>query len=76
MFETFTADTAPGFAKHASSFRSDDRCEDVYYVVGEDFKEVLTETLRLYTLEKHIDYDLSYSTEAAKWVGITTRDKE
>ncbi len=75
MTTTYTTADAPGFAKHSSSFRTDERCYDVHFVVGSDYNEVLVDTLALMASDKTlIDYDVGYSTEGAEFVGVTCRD--
>lgn len=73
--ERYTAENAPGFAKHASSFKNDDRCYEVDFVTGPDYDEVWTEIIKCYgTGEGYSDLDVNFSTEGDCYVGITCRD--
>ena len=72
--QVYSKADAPGFAKHSSSFKTDERCVEVHFVVGADYQEVLVETLSLYTENKLVDYDVNFSTEGAMYVGVTCVD--
>jgi hypothetical protein len=72
--EVFNRDNAPGFAKHSSTFKNDERCVEVHFVTGVDYNEVLVETLDLWSSNKLIDYDVNFSTEGGVWVGVTCED--
>lgn len=72
---TYTIESAPGFAKHASSFKTDERCYEVHFVVGDSYEEVLVECISHITEDKTlVDYDVNWSTEGHKFVGVTCRD--
>lgn len=72
--QVYSRANAPGFARHASSFKTDERCVEVHFVVGTDYNEVLVETMELRTSNDLVDYDVNYSTEGAAWVGVTCVD--
>ncbi len=75
MFEQFTAETAPGYAKYSSTFKNDDRCYEVDFFVADTYDEALKAVLDRYlTGEDYSDYDINYSTEGGKYVGVTCRD--
>jgi len=70
------SEDAPGFAHHSSSFRNDDRCYEVDFIIGSNYDEVQQRTRMLYQRPDHeySDYDVNYSTEGDMYVGITCRD--
>jgi hypothetical protein len=72
--KTYNRDDAPGFAKHSSSFKNDERCIETHFIVGPDYNEVLVDTLAIFTENGYIDYDVNYSTEGAAWVGVICED--
>lgn len=71
---TYSPDEAPGFAKASSTFTRDNRCEDVWYVVGEDYDEVYIMTKTLFTEIDAVDYDVNFSTEGNMFVGVVAQD--
>jgi hypothetical protein len=73
--KNYTAEDAPGFAKHSSSFKNDDRCYEVHFVVGDTYDEVVVECIRHMAHDKTlVDYDVNWSTEGQQYVGVTCRD--
>lgn len=75
MTTTYTSKDAPGFAKHSSTFRNDDRCYEVHYVVGDNYDDVRDEVIRLIRRDSTLlDYDVNFSTEGDAYVGVTVRD--
>lgn len=75
MYQEFLPESAPGYAKHSSTFKNDDRCYEVAYFVGDDEREVATRTAEHFLDSKdHIDYDVNYSLEGDCWVGVVARD--
>jgi hypothetical protein len=69
-------DTAfpPSFAKAASSFQRDDTCAPVFYVVGTEYDEVYNKTRELFTVGEMVDYDVNWSAEAEKYVGVVVKN--
>lgn len=65
---------APGFAKHNSTFKNDSRCVAVDFVIGDSYAEVVLKTQELFTQGGYIDWDVNYSLEGGKWVGVTCKD--
>ena len=65
---------APSFAKHSSSFKNDERCVEVDFVIGDDYTEVVKATQKLWLDNEFIDYDINWSIEGEKWVGVTCED--
>lgn len=74
MLEIYDYNDAPGFAQHASSFKTDERCYGVDSIVGDTYDEVLGVTLHFYDQGGYIDYDVVYSAEGDKYVGTTVKD--
>ena len=72
--EIYTPEEAPSFARASSSFRSDSRCEDVFYIVGDDEYEVMENTNFIFSSGDFTDYDVNYSLEGDTFVGVLCRD--
>lgn len=72
--ETYTPETAPSFVRASSSFTSDERCVDAHYVVDGDYDIVLTWTRSIFDKGGYSDYDVNFSTEGDKFVGVVCKD--
>lgn len=72
--ETYTPDTAPGFVKASSSFTKDERCEDAHYVVSDDYDIAYTWAKAIFDKGGYSDYDVNFSTEGGKFVGVVCKD--
>lgn len=74
----YSPHNAPGFAKHSSTFKNDERCYDDAYFVGKNEHEVWGVTTDTFMARPghYIDYDVNYSTEGDCYVGVLARDYE
>lgn len=66
----------PGFAKHSSTFKNDERCTEVWFIVGDDEDEVwqVTEDIFDKKPNDYIDRDVNKSTEGDCYVGVVCKD--
>lgn len=77
MIQVFdpATDEVPGYAKHSSTFKNDERCYETHYVVGDEFDAVRQATILLMEADS-IDYDVNFSTEGGVYVGVVAKDHE
>lgn len=81
MIQTYDATdkNVPGYARHSSTFKTDKRCMEDAFVVGDDHDEVYSTTRGAWLeLSKHTkkvtDYDVNWSTEGGMYVGVVAID--
>lgn len=74
MLEYYPGPIAPAWAHHSSSFKNDDRCEPILYIVGTDGEKVYAETFARFDPDLDTDYDVAYSAEVDLHIGVVVRD--
>lgn len=79
MIQEYAFEQAPSFARATSTFTRDDRCVEVDCVVGDSHDEVYSTTRAAHdrlakSTKKVTDYDINWSREGEKWVGVTCID--
>lgn len=80
MIQEYAFQHAPNFARASSTFQKDERCVEVDCIVGDDHDEVYSTTRVAHdtlakSTDKVTDYDINWSREGEKWVGVTCVDK-
>lgn len=75
MVEVFELATAPSYAKHSSTFKTDPSCVEVFFFIGDDWDEVYLKTKTVAQSSiRYVDYDVNWSNEGEKFVGIVVED--